>query len=227
MKDESGFSLTDTCVIVCLLSLTLLLALPLWAGYQVDAETTGCRSNLRALSFALHAYARDHNGWMPAWQEFEVAVRSSEYSGSPMGFTYHVLKIHDSGYIDEPALWKCPSDHWNGPGASIPVFIADSFESPPFHSVRNVSYLYVAGYNIRTTSENPALVPVLADESNEVENGTATPGMMPPLTPNCNHGESYRNVLYLGGQIAALADADSANAIFDAFSQPSILQVVD
>lgn len=226
MKNESGFSLAEVCVLVCLASLSLVLALPLWASYQVDAETTGCRSNLRALSFALHAYAQDHNGWMPARQEFEVAIRSGEYSGSPSGFTYHVLKLHDAGYIDEPALWKCPSDHVNGAFAQFTVFVADDF-GESFHSRINVSYVYVAGFNLRTTSENPALVPVLADESNEVENGSATPGSMPPLTPLCNHGDAYRNVLYLGGQILALTGTDSVNQIFDHFAHPAILQAVD
>jgi prepilin-type processing-associated H-X9-DG protein len=60
-----------------------------------------------------------------------------------------------------------------------------------------------------------------------VENGAATPGNMPDLGPDDNHGANFRNVLYLDGHVAAHESADAANAIFDGLKAPNILQSVD
>ena len=77
------------------------------------------------------------------------------------------------------------------------------------------------------TSEIPATAPVLCDESNEREYGPATPGQMPDLTADDNHGANIRNVLFLDGHVVTFKDADAANAIFDNLKNPAVICSVD
>lgn len=104
---------------------------------------------------------------------------------------------------------------------------AESFTIGQFNGIGNISYMYIVGYNIRRTQESPTEAPVLADESNQIENGSATPGNMPSIDKDDNHGDSFRNVLYMDGHVYFQDDANSANSIFDNLKNTTVLQSVD
>jgi prepilin-type processing-associated H-X9-DG protein len=87
--------------------------------------------------------------------------------------------------------------------------------------------MYIVGYNTYSCPEAPSSAPLMADESNQIENGAATPGNMPDITADDNHGANFRNVLYLDGHVVGLKERDAANAIFDSLRVPERLQSVD
>ncbi len=234
--NNKGFTLVELLAVMAILALLAALLIPTAMQAIESGRRSACRANLRQIGAGMTLYAADHNGWYPAVEQFHVEERNNEYrTAYPRGFTYHILRLagidhddpsYDSQYITDPGIWKCPSDQWNGDSDEIRVTAAQTFD-PPFRSSHNASYMYVAGYNVATSRENPATAPVLADESNALENGPLMAGDMPPLGPKAAHGEDFRNVLFLDGSVRAFDDADSANAIFDEIQYPELLHSVD
>jgi prepilin-type N-terminal cleavage/methylation domain-containing protein/prepilin-type processing-associated H-X9-DG protein len=237
---KRGFTLIELLTVMAILILLLALLIPQLSKMQEESRRAGCRSNLRQLGAGMLLFAGDNRGWLPAYDLDHVhPFRRNEYSSRyPEGLTYHILLLAGmethpdramgrpprSGlvnaqiYINDPNLWKCPSDRWNGEDDSRPVRAAKAItDAPPlpFRSFNNASYMYVAGYNVTAYAANHSLAPVLADESNEVEDGPARAGDMPPLGEKAAHGPNFRNVLFLDGSVIAMEDANSANTIFN------------
>lgn len=214
---QRGFTLPELLAILTVLVTTSMVILPLFADYAVDANTTGCRSNMRRISMAFHTYAREQaNGFFPM-------KAGSGPIPSQWPFSSIITLMAADGYLDDTSLWVCPSDAWDGPNDDIAVQPAVSYGE--FQSMGNISYVYMAGHHL-ASPENPQTAFLLADESNQIENGAATPGNMPALDADDNHGADYRNVLYLDGHISVVTE-EAVNAIYDGFVNPAALQAVD
>ncbi len=242
-SNKDGFTLVELLVVIAIIAILVALVTPRAFDMIENARRTACRNQLRGIGVGMLLYAGDHRGWLPAIEQAQVSPRQNEFRpGHPRGFTWHIMRLAglevpaDGGgtleptgeYITDPSIWRCPSDRVNGDNNQIRIETAKTWDgTPPFDSRRNASYVYIAGYNISTTREGPSIAPVCADESNEVENGTVTPGAMPLLNEYAAHGEGYRNVLYLDGSVQALDDPDSANAIYDPLRDPARIQTVD
>jgi prepilin-type N-terminal cleavage/methylation domain-containing protein/prepilin-type processing-associated H-X9-DG protein len=238
-----GFTLIELLTVMAILILLLALLIPQLSKMQEESRRAGCRSNLRQLGAGMLLFAGDHNGWLPARYMQHVPSRGpgegfDEYRGTrgtPSGFTFHILllagmdygdpgrqagsgEVNAQVYISDPKLWKCPSDRWNGEDDATLVKAAKAItDAPPlpFRSLNNASYMYVSGYHVTSYTGDHSLAPVLADESNEPENGSLRAGAMPQLGEKAAHGANFRNVLFLDGSVVAIKDADSANKIFD------------
>ena len=184
------------------------------------ARRSACANNLKSLGIAFTAYAADHKGDMPHYN-------------TPLGLNFVedekltriVVMLYTNNYVTDLRLWVCPSDKIDNGYPVAPAKDLASFDSDK----GSCSYLYISGYNLISTPETPALVPLLCDEANEPEQGnlSAQSGNMPPLGPDDNHGADIRNVLYLDGHVVTLKDADAANAIFDNFKDPRYICSVD
>jgi prepilin-type processing-associated H-X9-DG protein len=128
-----------------------------------------------------------------------------------------VVKVmHDSGVLRDLRVWVCPSDRQDG-GTGGDVVIADEIDdfasNPQGRNIpSNCSYMYVAGLNDRMELSASEAV-VLLDESNDREDGSVTPGNMPDIGEDDNHGDDYRNVLYFDGSVRAIEGPDVANAV--------------
>ena len=68
---------------------------------------------------------------------------------------------------------------------------------------------------------------MLCDESNKREYGAATPGRMPKIDEDDNHGADVRNVLFLDGHVVTFKDADAANAMKVSAQDLLGLKVID
>jgi prepilin-type N-terminal cleavage/methylation domain-containing protein/prepilin-type processing-associated H-X9-DG protein len=234
---KRGFTLIELLTVMAILILLLALLIPQLSKVQEESRRAGCRSNLRQLGAGMLLFAGDHNGWLPARQmSHPPGDRDGEYDRRyPQGFTYHILLLagidaatgapppdaqgrNAPVYIEDPRLWICPSDRVNGNNDQIRIQPAKAItRNPPapFRSTHNASYLYVAGYNVTSYSAPHSAAPLLADESNETEDGNLQGGDMPPLGPTAAHGANFRNVLFLDGSVVAIDDENAANAIFD------------
>jgi len=218
-KSRHGFTLTELLVVIVIFGLMTAFFAPLLANYQVDAKTTGCRSNLRQIGMIMHAYARDRaDGEFPLWRNRSIGLLNNQY---PLHNA--VRHLATNGYVNNTRIWVCPADQYDGPDDSAAVGPAENFLT--INSLGNISYVYMAGHRLGGP-ENPATSTMLADESNEIENGSITPGNMPPLDEFDNHGDSYRNVLYLDGHVGVVTGA-AVNAIFNGFVDAASLQAVN
>jgi len=219
-----GFTLIELLVVIAIIAILAAILFPNFRNAVENARRTQCRSNLRQIGLAMKQFADDHGGWyvwgaVDARQDMEDGSMNQQWP-----FLNHCKRLNDGNYLTDPAIWVCPSDRVDGPDDDIQVSVAPAFDAN-FNGA-NISYMYVSGYNDKS-QENPSTAPLVADESNDLERGSITPGAMPPFGPLDNHGAKFRNVLYLDGHVAGVEDDDVANSIFRSLNRPEMLESVD
>ena len=218
---KSAFTLIEMLVVIAVLAILVAIILPAsMKGLEMSRRAT-CANNLKGLGSIFTAYATDHQGALPHKNPLPPANGSFQEVAD---FTAIVVDLYKGGYVTDLRLWICPSDKVDNGGASVkPAKDIASFRSQQ----GNCSYMYISGYHLVRTQESPPIAPVLCDESNQRDYGAATPGNMPKIGPEDNHGANIRNVLFLDGHVVTFNDANAANAIFDNLVNPSVLCSVD
>lgn len=220
MSKKSAFTLIELLVVVAIIGILVSILIPVSMKAIEMARRSSCANNLKSIGVAFATYATDHQGALPHHKDLPPA--NGSFSETP-DFTAIAVKVYTNGYVTDLRRWVCPSDKLDG---NSPVSVARDIAS--FQSqAGNCSYMYVSGYHLMRTLETPALAPMLCDESNSREYGPATPGNMPRINENDNHGADVRNVLFLDGHVVTFKDADAANAIFDNLKNPSVICSVD
>ncbi len=220
MHKKSAFTLIEMLVVITILAILMAILVPASSKGLEMARRSSCANNLKSIGAAFAAYAAEHQGEMPHYRDLPPA--NGSFSEVP-DFSAIVTKVYTNGYITDLRVWICPSDKIDG---SSPVSAASSIGS--FRSQSgNCSYMYISGYHLTRTTETPAVAPLLCDEANAREYGPATPGAMPDIGPDDNHGASIRNVLFLDGHVVTFKDANAANSIFDNLKNTSVICSVD
>jgi prepilin-type N-terminal cleavage/methylation domain-containing protein/prepilin-type processing-associated H-X9-DG protein len=221
MHKKSAFTLIELLVVIAIIALLAGILVPATLKGIEMAHRSSCANNLKALGTAFLAYAADHNGALPHYKPLPAGGGSFQ---EVPDFTAIAVHVYTNNYVTDLRLWVCPSDKTDNGGVAVSV--AEDIAS--FKSQRgNCSYMYISGYHLMRTRETPAVAPVLTDETNQREYGPATPGAMPPLTAEDNHGADIRNVLFLDGHVVTFRDANAANAIFDNLQYPAYICSVD
>jgi prepilin-type N-terminal cleavage/methylation domain-containing protein len=222
-RAAGAFTLIELLVVIAIIAILSAILIPAVTNALESARRTSCRNSMRQIGLGMIQYSQDHNGWFPTSPSLPDG--SPQYDGTGQFLNtqrfFHetASKIGKSGYVEEPSIWVCASDRVNGPRNDIKIFAASQYDER-FNGYENISYMYIAGNNFEFSPWPSTQVPVLADESNKRENGAATPGNMPKIDENDNHGADFRNVFYLDGHSLGIKKPDVANAIFDVFDDP-------
>lgn len=219
-KNTFGFTLLELIVVLTVILLGVVIATPIFANFQIDAKTTGCRSNLRQISMIMFSYAHDRpDGEFPLWRD----RNDPRYLNNQQPFHNTVRHLATNGYVNETRIWVCPADKWDGANNDIPVTPATNILNIVGRG--NISYAFVAGHKLNGP-ENEAIVPLMADELNMSDNSVTSPWPMPLLSASDNHGADYRNVLYLDGHVAVVTGA-AVNSIYYSFFDAATVQTID
>ena len=223
MHKKSAFTLIELLVVIAILGILVAILMPVSLKAIEMSRRASCANNLKSIGAAFTAYASDHKGEMPHYNPLPAS--NGAFSEVP-DFSAIVITQTYPDYVSDLRLWICPSDKKDGEGGSFPVQAATDIGT--FKSQRgNCSYMYISGYHLVRTQESPPVSPMLCDESNDREFGPATPGDMPDLTAEDNHGENIRNVLFLDGHVVSFKDANAANAIFDNLQNTDVICSVE
>jgi prepilin-type N-terminal cleavage/methylation domain-containing protein/prepilin-type processing-associated H-X9-DG protein len=220
MSKKSAFTLIELLVVIAIIAILVAILLPVSIKAIEMAQRSNCANNLKSIGIAFNTYATDHQGELPHFNA--LPATGGSFAEVPDFSAIVITKVATNGYVDDLRLWVCPSDKLEDSG---PVSVAPNVAS--FKSKGNCSYMYISGYHLMRTTETPAVAPMLCDESNSSELGSATPDNMPDIGPDDNHGASIRNVLFLDGHVVTFKDADAANAIFDNLKNPNVICSVD
>ena len=220
MKTKPAFTLIELLVVIAIIAMLVAILLPMSLKAIEMARRSSCANNLKSIGIAFNTYAADHKGEMPHFRDLPPADGSFAEIEE---FTPIAVKVYTNGYVTDLRLWVCPSDKLDGTSSVSPAKDIASFQS----QAGSCSYMYISGYHMTRTPEIPALAPMLCDESNKREYGPATPGRMPKIDKDDNHGANVRNVLFLDGHVVTFKDADAANAIFDNLKNTDVICSVD
>ncbi len=225
-----GFTLIELLVVIGIIGLLAALLFPAVSVALERGRRIACKNNIRQLGLAMIQYADNHDGWYPGAAFNNNPSPEVDASDGAMNDQDSTLAtaviLNDEGMMTEPAVWVCPSDRVDGEGLQ-PVTIASAINlNGDMLDVGNISYMYIVGFH-DTSLENPSVAPVMTDEANAEEDGSATPGNMPDIGEDDNHGSGFRNVLYFDGHVASVEGEDVANDIFDALNYTDVLQAVD
>lgn len=243
---SQGFSLIELLVVISIIALLAGLLFPVLGRAMEKSRRATCRSNLRDIGISLKNYAADNSGWYVLSDAGSNPDGSPKYTVKPDGSVYlageypfkkHVRRLYTNGYIRTGKVFVCPSDKWEyGAGnarINVKAYPEKDYPDPTFgvgggfESQGNCSYMYIAGYGVSSV-ENAAMAGVLVDESNDQERGDRTPGEMPNIGAEDNHGANYRNVLYLDGHVDGLEGPTVANQqLFGSLKNTAILNSVD
>jgi len=222
---RAGFTLIELLVVIAIISILAALLFPAVTATLERGRRTACRSNLRQAGMAMMLFMENNDGWYPYKTDPNVDLQDG-FLNQQYPLADSARKLNDAGLMTDTRIWICASDRIDGAANNVRVRQAPGFGQNEFFGVGNISYVYIAGYNDRSL-ENPSQSPVLADEANVLENGNLQAGNMPGITEVDNHGESFRNVLWLDGSVSGLEGNDVANAIYDGLQFPAVLQTVD
>lgn len=217
MHKKNAFTLIELLVVIAILAILMAILVPASMKGVEMARRSSCANNLKGLGTAFISYAADNKGWLPYGNEKEPTTPFKE---DEKNLRRQVKKLFAGGYVTDLRLWVCPSDKEDLGGKTVTVALSASIQDNSFNSIGNCSYMYISGYNLIRTMAVPAVSPVLCDESNDREFGPATPGDMPDLKIEDNHGMNIRNVLFLDGHVTTFKDADAANMIFENIIKP-------
>mgnify|MGYP002078605371 CR=1 FL=1 len=220
-----GFTLIELLVVIAIIAILAALLFPAMSTTLERGRRAACRSNLRQIGLGMMQFMENNNGWYPFRTDPNVDLADG-FMNQQYPFADSARKLNDAGLITDTRMWICASDRIDGPANNVRVRPAPGFGQNEFFGVGNISYVYIVGYNDRSL-ENPSQSPVLADESNRLENGNLQAGNMPGIEEVDNHGASFRNVLWLDGSVSGLEGNDVANAIYDGLQFPAVLQTVD
>lgn len=218
-RRRAAFTLIELLVVITILLILLGIIIPALGTARESSRRTSCRSNLQQIGLAFHSYAGDRDGWFPLKNGGAPAYSPDGSLGGEYPFSQHARLLWTAGYLRSAKVWVCPSDKIEGdpPTRTVSAYQGANFAGGGgFNSFGNCSYMYIAGYGEKfrfpTLPLDVTKFAVLLDEANPREEGNRTPGNMPTIGPDDNHGANYRNVLYADGHVTALQGPDVANA---------------
>jgi prepilin-type N-terminal cleavage/methylation domain-containing protein len=233
---QHGFTLIELLVVIAIIGILAALLFPALGSTMERGRRTACRNNLRQFGLAAIQFMDNNGGWYPyggtaTSKTPEQDIADNGFLDTPYRFHTVATRLNDQGLLAEPGVYVCPSDKVDGAAMQYKIRRASAISTVTsvFNSNEHISYMYVLGYNDRS-AENPSIAPVLADESNQQEQGSSTPGNMPGFTEDDNHGIGFRNVLYFDNHVAYVEGTGTnnvGNSIFYPLVNTSVLLSID
>ena len=211
---RSGFTLIELLVVIAIIAILAALITPAVSVALERGKRTACRSNLKQIGTSMHIFSVDHKGYFP----LPEGDYDDPYDNGSLAFHGYITEVakqmYDTSVLQELRIWVCPSDRGEGGNANNPNIktVEPTNDIDTFNSYGNASYMYVAGMNRRLNVKSASAAAVLLDESLQRERGDKTPGNMPDITADDNHGANVRNVLYYDGSVRQEEGDSVANA---------------
>ena len=107
-QTKSGFTLIELLVVISIISLLVSILLPALAKARESAKLLGCKSNLRQIGIAMHAYAADNNDYLP--------VMANQANWNKPLTVVSALVVHGNYLPNDEYGWghskvfQCPND---------------------------------------------------------------------------------------------------------------------
>ncbi len=132
-KNKSGFTLIELLVVITIIALLLAILLPSLTKVRELGRRVICKTNLRQIAIAWHAYLNDYDGKFyqdPSAEIIYGGYEGTSFSGTPRPLNPYLDLPEISESEDEAKVFKCPADKGGLLGETLPLY-----------SVKGTSYL--------------------------------------------------------------------------------------
>ena len=132
-KNKSGFTLIELLVVITIIALLLAILLPSLTKVRELGRRVICKTNLRQIAIAWHAYLNDYEGkfyQFPGAELIYGGYEGTDYVDVPRPLNPYLDLPEISESEDEAKVFKCPADKGGLMGETLPIY-----------SVKGTSYL--------------------------------------------------------------------------------------
>lgn len=196
-----GFTAIEFLVLLGILLILASIFVPYVLKLREENRRVVCRDHLQQIYQAMQAYAKVNGSFFPAAGTHDPALPLTVFAGDPAAannVTASLWLLVRGDYIDNPAVFRCPS--LGGPAA------AANRDLPDFADPASLGYSYAAPFGLtdsfRLTDVLAADYVVLADlnPGTSAAVGKDAPLLEMAKVNSRNHRRAGQNVLYAYGQ---------------------------
>jgi prepilin-type N-terminal cleavage/methylation domain-containing protein/prepilin-type processing-associated H-X9-DG protein len=205
-----GFTLIELLVVIAIISILASILFPVFSRARAKARQTACLSNMKQLGLALHMYAQDYEGGLPAW--CFGATGSSDNGAAQGAYTWDTVIFP---YTKNQQILTCPDSPFgrvvaSGADAGLPVrsYAMPRYVGDPW-GVCNAGMTYApcpidAPYHPAETvllmEKGLRGIGIVGDAAGENFFQSHSCSLYPDLKKNPYHNEG-KNFLFLDGHV--------------------------
>lgn len=209
-----GFTLLELLVVIAIITILSSFLLPAVRIVRLEAQTVRCAANLRQIGLALHRYADDNAGSLPAWSDWHTWPPGLEEDTD--GPVWTIEMIPYLGNPDGP-IYNCPS--FPGPPCRNYFLAAQWAGRSGRNAMKLTDVAMVSRFVLSGDKTNPSLYPPplgdhLYDDADPDDFGAAG-ALLWPWTGGFYMHWKGNNVLFDDGHVALFAHYDPAAMTFN------------
>ncbi|HEX5244887.1 MAG TPA: prepilin-type N-terminal cleavage/methylation domain-containing protein [Tepidisphaeraceae bacterium] len=209
-----GFTLLELLVVLAIITILSSFLLPTIRVIRLQAQTVRCAANLRQIGLALHRYADDNAGWLPAWSDWHTWPTGLDEDTDGPAWTIEMIPY--LGSPDGP-IYNCPS--FPGPRLRN-YFLAAQWAGRSGRNAMKLTDVAMASrFVLSGDKTNPSLYPPpLGEHPNDdadPDDFGAAGALLWPWTGGFYMHWKGNNVLFDDGHVALYSHYDPAAMTFN------------
>ncbi len=103
-----AFTLVELLIVIGIVALLLSILLPSFNSARSQARTTICLANLRSQQMAIHRYAFDYDGRLPAKRVWHITVEINLINTLLARYDGERFETNEDGLLTPAGIWRCP-----------------------------------------------------------------------------------------------------------------------
>lgn len=121
-----AFTLIELLVVITIIAILAAILFPVFARAKESAKKSACLSNMRQIGFAFSLYMTDWDERMPDRRDLKSSLPGgyrpwTSWPTSDPRSGWALSLLSDSGYLNDPRIWNCPSVQNSALGKAVQV----------------------------------------------------------------------------------------------------------
>jgi|GEM_PF-1827298 len=213
-RARRGFTLLELLVVIAIVTILSSFLFPAVRVIRLQAETVRCAGNLRQIGLALHQYANDNGGSLPAWSGWHTWPTGLDDDEPGPAWTIEMIP-----YLGDPdgPIYNCPS--FPGPRYRNYFLAAQWTGRSGRNAMKLTDVAMVGRFVLSGDKTNPSLYPPpnghqINDDADPDDYGAAGALLWPWSGGFYMHWKG-NNVLFDDGHVALFSNYDPSAMTFN------------